>query len=333
MSESTAISSTPWEADELFAGRRDHHFRHLPRRNRIVSFCAAFSRSRFQTLGSGALVDAFRRCHRCHYFRLGQLCLLVQSRPTQCSFAETTVCTEIRDDSGAVTEYLCPLSRTLSGKKVRGLRIWVPLSEISKELQDLVIFLEDAKFYQHTGLDLAEIKNAIEEDVENRRFSRGASTITQQLAKNIFLSKEKSIVRKATEVPLAFRLENELTKKEILELYLNTIEWGPDIFGVEAAARTYFGRSANQINTQEAILLALLIPNPVDLNPWVRPKAIESIEKRAQQLKKRLIQEQKYTKLEAQTIFEQFDYFLREWSVRPRPIPPLISPTKGSRKI
>ncbi|GEM_PF-1683057 len=241
------------------------------------------------------------------------------------------VCDEIFNEDGTVVEYRCPLTRTLLGTTVRGLRLWKPLAEISQELQDFVILLEDAKFYDHTGLDLEEIRNAIEEDVQDRKFSRGASTITQQLAKNLFLTKDKSMVRKATEIPLALRIEKELTKKQILELYLNTIEWGPELFGAEAAARTYFGHTAKEISTHEAILLALIIPNPKYLNPWVRPAALENLEQRATQFKKRLVREKKMTPEAARDVFDSFPAFLREWSAREKPYTPATKPKRQTR--
>lgn len=217
------------------------------------------------------------------------------------------------------TLYHCPLMRTLAGTQERGLRLWRPITEISPDLQDLVVFLEDAKFFQHSGLDLDEISNAFHTDVQNHKLSRGASTITQQLAKNLFLNKDKSFFRKATEVPLALRMEKELSKKQILELYLNTIEWGPSLFGAEAAARTYFGHSAAALTKPEAMLLALMIPNPKELNPWVRrnsAKVTAALLKRADQMRHRWVHEHRYSAAEASAIFQDFATFLAQWSQR-----------------
>lgn len=216
-------------------------------------------------------------------------------------------CTELLDRKGQVLDYVCPFN---------GVRLWRPLDAISPKLRMLVVMLEDDKFYEHAGLDFDEILNAIEEDLEKKKFARGGSTITQQLAKNLFLSKDKSFVRKASEVPLTMRLEKELTKDQILELYLNTIEWGPGIYGAEAASRLYFDREASALSDEEAWLLALMIPNPKELNLWVAPKAIKSLKKRAQNLASRLYQENRLTKAEAKEQYARFERFIGQWMQR-----------------
>jgi monofunctional biosynthetic peptidoglycan transglycosylase len=152
----------------------------------------------------------------------------------------------------------------------RELRIrqrWVPYSRISKNLTRAVVLTEDAGFYDHDGIDLAEIKASLEVNWDEGRFVRGASTITQQLAKNLYLSPSRNPVRKLRELFITRRLEAALTKRRILEIYLNVIEWGDGIFGCEAAALAYFGKSAADLSMEEAALMAGAIINPRVLNP------------------------------------------------------------------
>ena len=213
-------------------------------------------------------------------------------------------CTELLDRKGNVLDYLCPFE---------GVRIWRPLDAISTNLRVLVVMLEDDKFYEHGGLDIDEIWNSLETDIEKKKIARGGSTITQQLAKNLFLSKEKSLLRKASEVPLAMRLEREFTKDQILELYLNTIEWGPGIFGIEAASRLYFDHEASALKEEEAWLLALMIPNPKELCLWSAPRAKRSLLHRAKHLATRLHQEHRMTKAESEEALATFEAFLDNW--------------------
>ena len=130
-----------------------------------------------------------------------------------------------------------------------------------------VVIAEDAKFWKHDGFDFEAIQNAIERDIEERKFKIGASTITQQLAKNLFLSPVKSPLRKIHEAILTWRLEKELSKKRILELYLNVVEWGEGVFGIQAASRTYFHKTASQLDPTEAAELASVLPNPLKFSP------------------------------------------------------------------
>jgi monofunctional biosynthetic peptidoglycan transglycosylase len=126
---------------------------------------------------------------------------------------------------------------------------------------------EDAAFWQHEGVDYDELQKSIELDWARLQLTRGASTITQQLAKNLYLSPSRNPLRKFRELIIARRLEAELSKRRILELYLNVIEWGDGIYGVEAAAQTYFHKSAAALTPAEAALLAGCIPNPRMMNP------------------------------------------------------------------
>ncbi len=146
-------------------------------------------------------------------------------------------------------------------------QVWVPYSKISPVLRHAVLIDEDASFFSHDGFDYEEIEKAIKEDWEKKSFARGASTITQQLAKNLFLSTSKNPIRKIQEVILTRRLEKDLTKRRIFELYLNEIEWGDGIFGCEAASRAYFGKSCSELTPMEAAMLSAAIPNPLYANP------------------------------------------------------------------
>ncbi len=153
------------------------------------------------------------------------------------------------------------------GEPVRRVQRWVPYSNISQSLKRAVLVAEDSAFWQHDGIDLAQIKDAMEVNIERREFVRGASTITQQLAKNLYLSPSKNPMRKLRELLIARRLEAELSKQRILELYLNVIEWGDGIYGAEAAARQYFHTSAAQLGPEQSALLAAAIINPHLLDP------------------------------------------------------------------
>jgi monofunctional glycosyltransferase len=157
---------------------------------------------------------------------------------------------------------------------------WVPLDRISERLVDAVLMGEDAGFFGHEGFDLHEIRRAFERNWEEGRTVRGASTITQQLAKNLFLSSERSYGRKLEEALLAYRLEKALSKKRILEVYLNVIEWGDGIYGVEAASRDVFGKSAGTLDAAEGALLAAMIPSPRRLQPCERPKSVRARQER-----------------------------------------------------
>ncbi|MCC7242566.1 MAG: monofunctional biosynthetic peptidoglycan transglycosylase [Acidobacteria bacterium] len=144
---------------------------------------------------------------------------------------------------------------------------WVPYGRISQHLKRAVVVTEDAAFFDHDGIDIDEIKASLERNWEEGRFVRGASTITQQLAKNLYLSPSRNPVRKLRELFITRRLEASLGKRRILEIYLNVIEWGDGIFGCEAAARAYFGKSAADLSREEAALLAAAIINPRELSP------------------------------------------------------------------
>ena len=149
-----------------------------------------------------------------------------------------------------------------AGKSFDLRRRWVPYARISNHLKRAVIVAEDSAFFEHEGLDYEQIRASIEDSLEDGGAMRGASTITQQLAKNLYLSESRNPVRKLRELIITRRLEAALSKRRILEIYLNSIEWGDGIFGCEAAARAYFNRSAGDLGPAEAALLAGAIINP-----------------------------------------------------------------------
>ncbi len=149
-----------------------------------------------------------------------------------------------------------------AGKSFTLRRQWVPYNRISSHLKRAVIVAEDSGFFDHDGLDYEQIRESIESSMEDGGAARGASTITQQLAKNLYLSPTRNPMRKVREVLITRRLEAALSKRRIFEIYLNSIEWGDGIFGCEAAARAYFGTSASALDATQAALLAGAIINP-----------------------------------------------------------------------
>jgi len=139
---------------------------------------------------------------------------------------------------------------------------WVPYERISAQLKRAVVASEDAKFMDHEGFDWEAISKAIEKNEKKGRVVSGASTISQQLAKNLFLSGERSYLRKGEEAVITWMLESTLSKRRILELYLNFAEWGEGVFGAEAAAKYHFGASAASLNAPQAAYLAVILPSP-----------------------------------------------------------------------
>jgi monofunctional biosynthetic peptidoglycan transglycosylase len=152
----------------------------------------------------------------------------------------------------------------------------LPYERISPLLRRAILIAEDDAFFSHGGLDWSEIRASARRNLNEGRVARGGSTITQQLAKNLFLGSERSLTRKFREAFLAMRLERALTKRRIFELYLNRIEWGRGIFGAEAAAQHYFGVSASALSPRQAVLLAAVIINPVRYSVLAPPRRIEA---------------------------------------------------------
>jgi monofunctional glycosyltransferase len=162
---------------------------------------------------------------------------------------------------------------------------WIPYDRVSPLLRRAVLVAEDDAFFTHGGLDWNEIKASARRDLEAHHVVRGGSTITQQLAKNLFLGNERTVTRKLKEVFLALRLEDALSKRRIFELYLNEIEWGDGIFGAEAASQRYFRVSAADLDARQASLLAAIIINPRRFSPL---KPAPRIEKRVRMIASRL---------------------------------------------
>ena len=144
---------------------------------------------------------------------------------------------------------------------------WVPLKKVSPSLVKAVLVSEDNNFWHHEGFDFKAIEGAIEKNIEAGEFKFGASTISQQLAKNLYLSPSKSPLRKMKEAILTWRIEQTLSKRRILELYVNVAEWGDGIFGIDQAARNYYGVSASQLTASQSARLAASLPNPVLYKP------------------------------------------------------------------
>ncbi len=177
----------------------------------------------------------------------------------------------------------------IEAAKARGDQVewrWVPYSEISDDLKKAVLVAEDLSFFSHKGFDTHEMKIAAREAVEGTRV-RGASTITQQLAKNLWLSPSRSPTRKLREIVLTRQLEHGLSKRRILEVYLNVIEFGPGVYGAEAAARSYFGIPAAELDADQAAQLAASLPRPTTWHPGVSSRgylrAVARIRLRAEQ--------------------------------------------------
>ena len=161
-------------------------------------------------------------------------------------------------------------------KKIKTRQIWTPLSQVSPYLVKAVLIAEDDKFWRHEGFDFEAIQKAIEKDIKEKKFKFGGSTISQQLAKNLYLTPSKNPVRKIKEAILTWRIENNLSKKRILEIYLNIAEWGEGIFGIEAASRHYYGKPSSELAAEEAARLASVLPNPRKYNPTGTSSYVEN---------------------------------------------------------
>src|SRR5213594_3032976 len=201
----------------------------------------------------------------------------------------------LRDQNPATTSMIETRNREArdSGATTKRVQIWMPLEKISPQLQRAALAGEDTNFATHHGFDYEAIQRAYDQaqkdaDKEAKQegendswlpnlpdFKRGASTISQQLAKNLYLSSERSFMRKGQEAIITYFMERNLTKRRILELYLNVIEWGDGIYGAEAAAQYYFHKPAANLNARESAFLSAMIPNPRTIfNPQVNPRRV-----------------------------------------------------------
>jgi monofunctional glycosyltransferase len=184
-----------------------------------------------------------------------------------CSVPNTA---RLADGNPSSTAFIDLRRAQATGKPFKLAWQWTPIARISRYLRAAAVFSEDANFYTHDGVDWHALEHAVETDLDKGAKAIGGSTITQQLAKNLYLSPDRSLLRKAREILIAFSLEDHLSKQRILELYLNIVELGDGVFGAEAAARHWYGHSAQSLSPVEAIRLALALPNPKDRAPNVR---------------------------------------------------------------
>ncbi|MGE3975024.1 MAG: monofunctional biosynthetic peptidoglycan transglycosylase [Bdellovibrionales bacterium] len=172
---------------------------------------------------------------------------------------------------------LCPQSKN-----------YTSLKSISSNVRNAIIISEDGNFYSHNGFDFEEMKESFKENLLKKTFKRGGSTITQQLAKNMFLSSEKTIIRKLKEALITIKIESTLSKNEIIERYLNLVEFGENLYGIKAASQFYFKKTPDQLSVLESSFLALLLPNPKKnsasfrkrvLTPYARQRIRQTVER------------------------------------------------------
>jgi monofunctional glycosyltransferase len=196
-------------------------------------------------LVSSIVLTLFVACGYYFYATLPDVSSLRQRNP------KTTALMALRDE-----EY------KKMGVRAARRQVWVPYGSVSEHLKKAILISEDAAFFSHQGIDVDELKASLKRDWETLSFSRGGSTITMQLAKNLYLSPSKNPLRKLKEIVIARQLEGALSKRRIFELYLNVAEWGKNLYGAEAAARYYFAKSAAELDPLEAATLAALLPSP-----------------------------------------------------------------------
>ncbi len=170
------------------------------------------------------------------------------------------------------TAYIAEYERA---HRAKARQLWVGWDDISDNLKNAVLTSEDDMFYRHQGVDWDAMRVALEKDLDRRAFAYGASTITQQVARNLYLSPSKNPLRKVKEILIARRLERELGKRRIFELYLNIAEWGKGLYGCEAAAQAYFGKHASELTPDEAVALAVVLPSPRRHDPAKRGRYVE----------------------------------------------------------
>jgi len=196
--------------------------------------------------------------------------------------------------------YLCPDS----GQYTR-------YAQISPFLIKAVVLSEDSAFWQHNGFDFSEMQKSFETNLKKGKFARGGSTITQQLAKNLFLGKEKTLTRKGFEALITMRLEKVLTKKEILEKYLNVVEFGPDVFGIKKAAQFYFKKNPAQLDVVESAFLSFLLPSPEKYSKsFFKKKLTPFARARIEQIMERLFQYDRISSEDYEAGRGRIDYFL-----------------------
>jgi monofunctional biosynthetic peptidoglycan transglycosylase len=163
---------------------------------------------------------------------------------------------------------------------------WTPYGALPAALKKAVVASEDANFYTHDGVDYEAIREAIKADLRKGEFVRGGSTIPQQVAKNLFLTREKTLIRKVKELVLARRMDDALSKSRILELYLNVVEFGPMVYGIGHAARYYFGKPTSALTVRECAFLASMLPGPKVYNPY---RKMDRVMKRSDRILRRMV--------------------------------------------
>lgn len=192
-----------------------------------------------------------------------------------------------------------------------GTSTYTPLSQISKYLQKTVVLTEDSRFFEHKGFDWESIEKSAKENLANGKIKRGGSTISQQLAKNLYLSKDKSMARKLAEAFITLQIEKHLTKKEILEKYLNVIEFGKNIYGIKAAAKYYFDKAPAQLDVIESAFLAMLLPSPVKYSKSFKSKQLTPFAyKRVKTIIENMFQYHRIDEFEYQAAMDRLPGFL-----------------------
>lgn len=205
----------------------------------------------------------------------------------------------------------CMTTKMYSVELCSSSKNYVPLNRISPYLRKMVVLTEDSAFYQHNGFDFQELENSLKKNLEKGRFARGGSTISQQLAKNLFLTSEKTISRKAKEALITIQLERHLTKNEILERYLNVVQFGEKIFGVKSASLYYFKKSPSELNILESSFLALMLPNPkVYSKSYYQKKLTPFAANRIRQILGKALQFNRISATEYDESLYQLPYFL-----------------------
>lgn len=192
---------------------------------------------------------------------------------------------------------------------------YVPLNQISKYVQKTLILAEDSTFYQHHGFDWESIEKNAKETLKTKKYKRGGSTISQQLAKNLFLTQEKTLARKAIEAVLTLKIEQSLSKNEILERYLNVVEFGDGIYGIKAAALFYFKKKPSELDVAESAFLVMLLPNPIKYSASFRKKELTKFAKnRLTQLIENLYQYQRIDISEYDIAMARVDTFFNQFT-------------------
>lgn len=188
---------------------------------------------------------------------------------------------------------------------------YVKYGQISPVLVKTVVLTEDSAFWQHNGFDFGELQKSLETNLKKGRYARGGSTITQQLAKNMFLTQEKTLTRKGLEALITMRLEKFLTKKEILEKYLNIVQFGPEVFGIRRAAQFYFKKSPAELDAIESAFLAMLLPSPEKYSQSFRKKQLTKFARqRLNQILERMFEFERIDAAEYRFALDRMDTFL-----------------------